>query len=190
LRYRLTVKGKVTVAAFFIVIAVFSGSCYLGNSKARDADIVREPVSAASSAVEDAAKRNTPKTHLNETSKQSVTQPIKTHARILFEPNQWGLSPIEAEKLSPVVVSAVKNPRAIVHVIGHINGYPDFKINDYGRMLSSKRAQIVADYLIQKGIASNRIQVESRNSDEPVLGSQTMDQLWQNRRTEVFFSEP
>lgn len=56
---------------------------------------------------------------------------------------------------------------------------------EYNMSLSIQRAQVVADYLVDKGIAPARIQVEGKGDSEPIASNETEEGRSRNRRIEI-----
>ena len=67
-------------------------------------------------------------------------------------------------------------------IVGHTDSTGDA---DYNQSLSERRAQSAADYLIDQGIASSRIQIEGRGEAEPIADNDTEAGRQDNRRVEV-----
>lgn len=72
-------------------------------------------------------------------------------------------------------------PTATIAITGHSDalGDPAFNLD-----LSRRRAQSVADYLVQQGVATERLQVVGAGASEPVADNDTSYGRRQNRRIE------
>ncbi|ARO98820.1 Outer membrane protein A precursor [Vibrio alginolyticus] len=69
-------------------------------------------------------------------------------------------------------------------------GYTDSVGNvNYNQKLSYRRAQSVANYLIQRGIPENRIQIFGKGESDPIGDNTTPVGRKKNRRTEVIYNE-
>jgi outer membrane protein OmpA-like peptidoglycan-associated protein len=79
------------------------------------------------------------------------------------------------------------DPSMQVRVVGHTDSTGSDAIND---PLSVDRAASVRDYLVARGVAAPRIQVEGRGSREPVADNTSDAGRAQNRRVEIFLREP
>jgi OOP family OmpA-OmpF porin len=67
-----------------------------------------------------------------------------------------------------------------------VTGHTDSMGSDaYNQVLSEKRAQFVADYLISKGVAADRIQTKGMGETSPIVANDTIANRKQNRRVEV-----
>lgn len=89
--------------------------------------------------------------------------------------------------LSTFANGLVNNPSATVTIIGHTDSSGTDAINN---PLSLKRANSVRDYLVTKGVASNRFLTEGRGSREPIAANDTKANMAKNRRVEIFVAEP
>ncbi|HZV98202.1 MAG TPA: OmpA family protein [Methylophilaceae bacterium] len=79
-----------------------------------------------------------------------------------------------------------KNPNATVTIIGHTDNTGSDAVNN---PLSVNRAASARNYLVNKGIVSNRFQIEGRGSREPVASNDNSSGRAQNRRVEIFVAE-
>jgi outer membrane protein OmpA-like peptidoglycan-associated protein len=79
------------------------------------------------------------------------------------------------------------DPSMQVRVVGHTDSTGSDAIND---PLSVDRAASVRDYLVARGVAAPRIQIEGRGSREPVADNASDAGRAQNRRVEIFLREP
>ena len=83
--------------------------------------------------------------------------------------------------LTKVYESLVANPDVNVLIIGHTDSVGNDENN---RELSTRRAQAVKDWLVEKGIGSSRIKVVGKGEAEPIASNETSDGRAQNRRIE------
>lgn len=67
-------------------------------------------------------------------------------------------------------------------IVGHTDSTGD---ENYNVRLSERRSQSAANYLIEQGIDSNRVQVEGRGEYEPIADNDTEAGRQENRRVEV-----
>ncbi len=77
----------------------------------------------------------------------------------------------------------VANPDVRVVITGHTDNVGGQKFN---QDLSLKRAQAVKNWLVKKGIPSNRMRTVGRGLNEPVASNETEEGRAQNRRMEFF----
>jgi OOP family OmpA-OmpF porin len=73
------------------------------------------------------------------------------------------------------------NPSSPVTVEGHTDSIGS---NQYNQKLSERRANAVRQYLIEKGIASSRIQVIGYGEERPIADNKTAEGRAKNRRAE------
>ncbi|MFW1392069.1 OmpA family protein [Vibrio parahaemolyticus] len=73
-------------------------------------------------------------------------------------------------------------PDAPVSIIGHTDSTG---AANYNQRLSERRAQAVADYIIDQGVESKRITVEGRGESEPIADNRTKAGRANNRRVEA-----
>ena len=72
-------------------------------------------------------------------------------------------------------------PKLMLTVEGHTDNIGDLKLN---LTLSEERAQAVMKYLVDKGIAANRIQAKGYGSSRPLINDNSTSGHLQNRRVE------
>ncbi|HQT31080.1 MAG TPA: OmpA family protein [Thiobacillus sp.] len=80
-----------------------------------------------------------------------------------------------------------QNPVTSVTIIGHTDSTGSDAINN---PLSVNRAASTRDYLVARGVSSNRIAIDGRGSREPIADNNTVSGRAQNRRVEIFVAEP
>ena len=102
--------------------------------------------------------------------------------KIHFEFNRWNIRPVSFPILDDVVAVLQQNPQ--IKKI-RIEGHTDWIGSDeYNMKLSVKRANSVRDYLIQKGIAADRLVAEGFGESQPIGDNNTDLGRAKNRRTE------
>ncbi len=77
----------------------------------------------------------------------------------------------------------VANPDVRVEISGHTD---NVGTQEYNQVLSLERAQAVRYWLIQKGIASNRMKTVGKGENEPVASNDTIAGRAENRRIEFY----
>ncbi len=70
----------------------------------------------------------------------------------------------------------------LVVVAGHTDSSGD---PTYNMGLSLRRAQSVADYLVETGVPAEKIRVIGRGANEPLVSNATLDGRMQNRRVDI-----
>jgi outer membrane protein OmpA-like peptidoglycan-associated protein len=102
---------------------------------------------------------------------------------VLFASNQSTLLPAAMVKLNEVADALVKNnPDSKMTVEGHTDSQGKA---DYNRDLSQKRAESVREYLISRGIASDRIKAHGYGSERPIADNNNAEGRANNRRVEI-----
>ena len=83
------------------------------------------------------------------------------------------------DRLAKTVVSYDKT---ILHIVGHTDSVGE---DDYNRALSIRRAQGVAQYLMLKGVATERLRIDGRGETDPRRPNDTAAHRALNRRVEI-----
>lgn len=99
-----------------------------------------------------------------------------------FELGKAVLLPISREILQDVAQSLVTNPQVRVEVGGHTDSTGSRELNE---RLSLARAESVKAFLIENGVAADRMEVQGYASTQPVASNKTMSGRAQNRRVEL-----
>ncbi len=100
---------------------------------------------------------------------------------ILFAYNQAAILPRSYATLDQAVSVLTKYPDIKIEISGHTSSEGDAAHND---TLSKERAEAVKKYLVDKGIAENRIQTRGAGSSEPVADEKQPGGKDKNRRIE------
>ncbi len=79
-----------------------------------------------------------------------------------------------------------QNPVTTVKIIGHTDSTGSDAING---PLSVNRAGATRDYLVARGVATNRISIDGRGEREPVADNSTASGRAMNRRVEIYVAE-
>ncbi|MBS1557705.1 MAG: OmpA family protein [Bacteroidetes bacterium] len=113
-------------------------------------------------------------------------QAIKKNAitvlnNIFFEYNQYQINPISYTELDEAWRLLKENPSVKVEISGHTDNVGN---ENYNQILSQKRAQSVADYLVLKGIAPERLRQVGWGSKKPIKPNDTEENRQANRRIE------
>ncbi|MGB7395806.1 MAG: OmpA family protein [Pricia sp.] len=115
---------------------------------------------------------------------------IKT-PEIHFDYSLWYLRRESRERLGPVIEIMKANPGIVLEIGTHT----DIRGNEeYNRDLSQKRADAVKDFLVENGIADNRVIAKGYGESQPIVHCETEescseeDHEW-NRRCELVVVE-
>ncbi|HEU5042058.1 MAG TPA: OmpA family protein, partial [Gemmatimonadales bacterium] len=99
-----------------------------------------------------------------------------------FETGKSTLTPESQTILNGVAESLVANEEIRVQVSGHTDNTGGLALN---RRLSKARAESVRQYLIEKGVAADRLTSAGFGPDRPVASNRTAEGRAQNRRVEL-----
>lgn len=106
---------------------------------------------------------------------------------ISFDTGRAEIKPDFRPILDSFATSLNNNPVTQVTIVGHTDSSGSDAINN---PLSLNRAASTRDYLVNRGVSSNRISVDGRGSREPVAANDTAGNRAKNRRVEIFVAEP
>ena len=79
------------------------------------------------------------------------------------------------------------DPKMRVTIVGHTDSVGSDELNN---RLSLDRASNVREYLRNRGIDSSRMMANGRGEQRPIANNDTSSGRAQNRRVEIFLSEP
>jgi outer membrane protein OmpA-like peptidoglycan-associated protein len=105
--------------------------------------------------------------------------------KVLFDFNKATLKPEARTQLGRVLQALKEQPGLRTHVVGHTDSIGS---DAYNMGLSQRRAQSVADYLVQNGVPRQTITTDHRGEREPVASNATDEVRAQNRRVEITVS--
>ncbi|MEZ5008447.1 MAG: OmpA family protein [Chitinophagales bacterium] len=100
---------------------------------------------------------------------------------VFFQTNSFELLPESKVELDELFHLLSLHPTAIVEISGHTDNIGH---TTYNLVLSQKRAQSVVNYLIEKGIASDRLKAKGYADIKPIADNDTPEGRAKNRRTE------
>ena len=101
---------------------------------------------------------------------------------ILFDVDSAQVNAGLRDDLRAVATSLQDYPDSSVQVVGHTDNTGSA---GYNQSLSERRANAVADVLMNGGVAFERIQTFGRGEDQPVASNLTEEGKAQNRRVEI-----
>ena len=105
---------------------------------------------------------------------------------IAFDSGQAVIRPNFRTALDNFAQSLQQNPSSTVTIIGHTDSTGSPAVNE---PLSLQRADATRDYLVSRGVAANRFQIDGRGSREPVASNDTEAGRARNRRVEIFLGD-
>ncbi|MDR1273033.1 MAG: OmpA family protein [Odoribacteraceae bacterium] len=110
---------------------------------------------------------------------------ITFESGILFPTNGTSLSASSKNDLDKFARSLRNSPDTDVTIFGHTDNTGTYEVN---QRISRQRAESVADFLVQNGIARNRLTTTGKAYDEPVADNATAAGKAQNRRVEIYIT--
>ena len=118
--------------------------------------------------------------------KDILLRPIKLESvirlnNIFFETNKWELLPTSRTELDALVAILNQNPTMKIEIRGHTDNVGSDETNT---SLSDNRAKAVVTYLIEKGIAADRLTSKGYGETVPVATNDTPEGRQLNRRVE------
>lgn len=123
----------------------------------------------------------TPKTVVVEASPQTLTFSSKSMNGI-FDFNSIELSHDFIDKLPEIAEVLDVYPQARMIVVGHADSIGP---ETYNQTLSERRAQTVANKLLELGVSPAQIEAQGKGSSHPVADNRTVEGRAKNRRVEV-----
>jgi OOP family OmpA-OmpF porin len=103
-------------------------------------------------------------------------------ADALFDFDKSVLKPAAKTSLDNLVGQIKSLALEVVIATGHTDSVGT---DAYNQKLSVRRADAVKKYLVSKGIADNRIQIEGKGESQPVADNKTADGRAKNRRVQI-----
>ncbi len=96
--------------------------------------------------------------------------------------NKYDLKPESQVELDKLIQLLNENPNLKVEISGHTDnvGSPADNL-----VLSNNRAKAVVNYLVSKGINTNRLSFKGYGETKPIADNKTDEGRAQNRRTEM-----
>ncbi len=101
---------------------------------------------------------------------------------VLFASGSASLQPGARDKLRQLAAVLNRYPRTTIQVIGHTDSRGSEQSN---LELSRRRAEAVAEELVQAGVAPSRITTFGRGESSPIASNETPEGRAMNRRVEI-----
>ncbi len=98
---------------------------------------------------------------------------------VLFENNKAALLPEAKAELDKICADLKKYEKDRITIIGHTS---DSGIHEYNEALGLRRAEAAKAYMIEQGIAAERIQVKSMADEKPAVPNDSPANMKLNRR--------
>ena len=105
---------------------------------------------------------------------------------VSFDTGSYDIKPNLRPILDRFATTLNQNPVTTLTIIGHTDSTGTDAINN---PLSLNRAASTRDYLVARGVATNRIAINGRGSHEPIADNNTLEGRAKNRRVEIFVAE-
>jgi len=106
---------------------------------------------------------------------------------VSFDVNKADIKPQLRPVLDKFAQGLNTYPDTMVRIIGHTDSTGSDAVNN---PLSVNRAASTREYLVARGVSTNRISIDGRGSHEPVADNSTAQGRAMNRRVEIFVAEP
>lgn len=106
---------------------------------------------------------------------------------VSFDTNRYDIKSNLRPILDRFATTLNQNLVTKVTIIGHTDSTGTDAINN---PLSVNRAAATRDYLVARGVSTNRIAIDGRGSREPIADNNTYAGRAQNRRVEIYVAEP
>lgn len=104
---------------------------------------------------------------------------------VTFATGSYALSPNAQNSLANAAQTLATYNETTITIVGHTDSTGSDAINN---PLSQNRAQAVANYLNQRGVAANRMSVSGQGSRMPIASNATVEGRAQNRRVEILIN--
>lgn len=108
-------------------------------------------------------------------------------SEFLFETNSYKLKGEHFSALDSIGKFLLAHPTLEVFVSGHTDSTGSERHNV---ALSMRRAEVVADYLIDKGALLDRVSFKGYGSSQPIRENETEEGRSRNRRVEILIRNP
>jgi len=107
-------------------------------------------------------------------------------AEVLFETNKSTLRSEHFETLNSIVDYLVSHPERSVKISGHTDNTGS---EGHNLALSKRRANVVAEYLVNNGVDINRVETFGLGSAKPIVVNTTDEGRKKNRRVELLIHD-
>lgn len=107
---------------------------------------------------------------------------ITFNSAILFDFDSFALRPEAQRDLEDLARSLRNYPNVDALIVGHTDSIGS---ESYNQRLSERRAEAVATFLAQRGVAPSRMLVSGMGMRQPVASNATPEGRQQNRRVEI-----
>ena len=106
---------------------------------------------------------------------------------VSFDTGRHDIKPSLRPILERFSTTLNQNPVTTVTIIGHTDSTGTDAVNN---PLSVNRAASTRDYLVARGVTTNRVVINGRGSHEPIADNNSVEGRAINRRVEILVAEP
>ena len=165
-------RGKSAATGAAIGAAIGAGGGYLWSQRMQEQKAAMEQATQG--------------TGVNVTQTADNQLKLEIPSDISFDPGRYDIKPNLRPVLDRFATTLNQNPVTNITIIGHTDNTGSDAVNN---PLSVNRAAATRDYLVARGVASNRIAIDGRGSREPIADNATTAGRDMNRRVEIFVAE-
>lgn len=165
-------RGKSAATGAAIGAAIGAGGGYLWSQRMQEQKAAMEQATQG--------------TGVNVTQTADNQLKLEIPSDISFDPGRYDIKPNLRPVLDRFATTLNQNPVTNITIIGHTDNTGSDAVNN---PLSVNRAAATRDYLVARGVASNRIAIDGRGSREPIADNTTTVGRAMNRRVEIFVAE-
>ncbi len=153
--------------------------------------ILLSPVKAETKPVVAATKPPTQSAPMAKQGEETVFENLKVGEavrldNVYFDQSSYILRTESYPQLDKLVKTLQVNSKLKVEIAGHTDNIGDARLNQY---LSENRARVISSYLVNKGIAKERLVPKGYGQTKPVALNDTEENKAQNRRVEFVVLE-
>ena len=133
-------------------------------------------------ASENSSAKNT--ANKSENANTSSNSNAKSRIKVVayFNAGSSNIASSEEKEVNEIFNFLKKNPSEKITVNGYASSEGDLTVN---QQLSQKRAEAFKNFLVKKGISTNRIETLGKGVQDPIASNETSDGRAKNRRVEV-----
>ena len=165
-------RGKSAATGAAIGAAIGAGGGYLWSQRMQEQKAAMEQATQG--------------TGVNVTQTADNQLKLEIPSDISIDPGRYDIKPNLRPVLDRFATTLNQNPVTNITIIGHTDNTGSDAVNN---PLSVNRAAATRDYLVARGVASNRIAIDGRGSREPIADNTTTAGRAMNRRVEIFVAE-
>lgn len=165
-------RGKSAATGAAIGAAIGAGGGYLWSQRMQEQKAAMEQATQG--------------TGVNVTQTADNQLKLEIPSDISFDPGRYDIKPNLRPVLDRFATTLNQNPVTNITIIGHTDNTGSDAVNN---PLSVNRAAATRDYLVARGVASNRIAIDGRGTREPIADNTTTAGRAMNRRVEIFVAE-